>query len=106
MSFQEICEKLHIENLETITRTSGSQVMLILVLEDGSLTRPKQSGNDWYMFFDITDPSQKGKRAHCKLFIDFYDESLNVKKGEIVVAKFWVRSLNLFLVSQKTNRVS
>ncbi len=79
-------------NLATITNTEGSWQLLILVLEDRQLQKSKK-GYDSLLFFDVEDPSQCGK-AHCRLFIKEYNEALKVKKGDILLAQLYVRSLD------------
>jgi hypothetical protein len=85
--FSRCCERLQIQNLSSIVQSSEHSVMLVISLENSKLKQ--NPGRDYFMIFDITDPSSQ-KRSHSAFFSSEFDPDYKFKKGDIILGLFQV----------------
>jgi hypothetical protein len=91
--FSDLCRRLQVENLATIKETKGNHLMLVRALENAQFNPPQIKGNDFYMFFDVNDPSIDD-RAHCRLFLPKPGPDLEVTRGDYLLLSVYVCFLN------------
>lgn len=74
--------------------------MLVISLENSKLK--ENPGRDYFMIFDITDPSSQ-KRSHCAFFSSEFDPDYKFTKGDIILGLFQVYFKLLKKVKRTTN---